>query len=361
MLLRGMKLTIVGTGLLLAVSANAQSPKFGFEYRAGLTYNDGNLEKTTGNDAQTSTDIELEFANITAEGEAAKNVNYAFSYDMLASHLDIGNVTMKFNDMMSFYAGRGKVAQGGWHHKDHYTEYNNVESAFGFGYSMNAPVNTYADSLGLQLNLAGLLSINAYNDVGVMDEDGDGVVSDEEKEASEHNGSGSHNDGHKSQLFTIEWMGNFNGWMPLVQLMSYDLNNSMAISAGVKGNVAGLGLLVNYTTDSRSDGDDEKTVYSQIDFHASYALSGFTPWLAFHQFAAKQPDTDSKINLGKDDLSDNAQLISLGVNCTSCGNGYVPYLSINSNSAKYAKDFSDASKEETKSGLEIKAGVMGKF
>ncbi len=66
--------------------------------------------------------------------------------------------------MMNIHVGRAKANIGGWHHKDHYGEYNDVESAYAFGYSMNSPIGSdYAvDSLGLQLNLAGVLSINAF-------------------------------------------------------------------------------------------------------------------------------------------------------------------------------------------------------
>ena len=366
MLYRGMKLSVVGTGMVLAASAFAegQSPKVGFEYRAGITYDDGKLQETDDVDAKSTTDIDLEYADIVVEGAAAPNVNYRFAYSLVGSEIAAGVVDYKFNDMVAFNIGYDTAIQGGWNFKDSCTTYAHTEGPAACAYS--APLSGAVNYAGVSLALAGTLKIAAMNDVANAS-----VAKNEDEKRDGINESGSSagykNEDQDTQAVAIEWTGNFDGWMPLVQLLNYDRSNSMAISLGVKGEVAGLSLMANYITDNRKNfvtdpKDGEIDNHTAIDVHVGYAVAGFTPWLAYHQMNVKQGGTDAKTNsmnteTGEYEWNDQAQSISVGVNCTAISTAYVPYLTVNSQSGKWM----EADKEETKSNMVIKAGVMGKF
>jgi hypothetical protein len=372
-LLKGSKLTMIGAaGMVLAAgAAQAEGPKFGLEYRAGLTYDDGKIHETKGADAEDSsfTEIEAESAKVTATGEAAKDVTYRFRYNALNSAVEHANTRLQFNKMMGFTVGRTKVNQGGWHAKDSWNEYNNTESRcgdqgatniqcegdFAFAYANSQAFKAFDDVVALHLALAGELSVQFLNDVD----------------------PGKYGYSNKGPAATIEWVGNFNGWMPLVQISSYERNKSQAFSVGVKGNAAGLGLALGYNLDNRKmKTGDETNTHTGIDVHVDYAVGGWTPWVAFHSFDVKQGGTDADTNSSPTPLTeaqilageklahssnvdDNGQAIAVGVQCNALGDGYIPYASIISSSGKYAE--AGTGDEETRNGLALKVGVMGKF
>jgi len=355
-LLKGLKFVCLGAaGALFATSLYAEShdhgshPKVGLEYRAGISHDDGKLQETTGVDASSSTMISTDVVKLTAEGEAAEHVSYMFSYDALNSAVHLANARLQLHDMLGLTIGRVKANQGGWHVKDFYGEYNAVEGNNAFGYGSQAmPFSTWSDSISLHVALAGELTVQLVDDVMCDGSSATCVYK---------------NTTNKGPAATIEWMGNFAGWMPLVQLASYDLNNSMAYSVGVKGGVAGLGLMLNYTADNRKNNlTDETDAHSQIDVHVDYSLGSWQPWLAYHAYDNKQGGTDVKANGAMTDMSDNISAITLGVKCNAVGEGYVPYLALVQSSGTWFKDGTGAvDSTETRSGMAIKAGVTGQF
>jgi len=378
-LFKGIKLVILGIASLALVSqamaqdATLAAPKFGFDYRAGLTYDDHGIEDYDGaaDDPSATTNIDLEVARLSATGEAAKNVTYKFRYNLLSNKVEVGMVKLKHSDMISFSAGRMKVNQGGYNVKKE--AYNNVSPGSEYNHSM--PFEKYSDMFGLHFNLLGTLTVQILDDVQherTTNDDG-AVLSD----------NGFKNDKAKGPAMTVEWMGDFDGWKPLVQLSSYDLNKSMYFVLGVQGKAAGLGLSLDYIMDNRTNhqyaddgttrtGEDAKNVLTGINAEVNYAMADFTPWVEYHSYANKQGDNkdagmeDQEGNVAvatsmaseSDYWDDNGTSISVGTNCNAMGQGYTPYLAVVQQSGKFLKADGET---ETLSNLMVKLGVFGAF
>lgn len=366
MLLKGLRVVLLGaSGFAIATAAFAEGPKVGIEYRAGVTYDDGGFEETDDVDAQSETEIAVEYLNLTAEGEAAKHVKYMFSYSTTHNELELGNATLMLGDMFSVLVGRDKTAQGGWHGMDHYMEYTDLHSAAASAYVSGAkPFETFEDMVALNVNLAGTLTLQLVDDVKMETTT---TVDDSGNETVTVTGNAyAKNDSNKGPAGILQWQGDFNGWMPLVQIGSYDLNNSQYYSIGIKGKVAGLGLMLNYLQDTRKnhsvDRDDPETdTISQIDVAFDYSFGGWTPYLAYNTFDYKQGGTDSDINTDTRNFDDNAQSISVGVVCNAVGSGYEPYLAIMSDSADVQDPKKAEGEAETRSNITAKLGVRGHF
>ena len=385
MLLKTLKWTIVGVaGLgfsaIALADGHGSSVNLGFKYRAGLTYDDRGITDTQANkdadkDPSSKTNIDLEYAKLTGWGEAAKNVKFGLQYNVKDSALEVAKLTYKHSGFMSIMVGRDQVHQGGYDFDAAGGHMGLVPSNY---YNSYVPFDRFTDMIELQFALAGELAIQFMDDItadtvttSTTDANGDTTTT-----TTADPDSTTKNEKNRNPAMTLQWSGNFNGWMPQVQIGSYDLNNSTYFGLGVKGKAAGVGVALDYINDSRfgvvRDGNgnrtdtDDKNVHTAISLHLDYALSSWTPFLAFHTYDVKQGDDlaaggeDLEGNPSGEEYSDNGQSISVGVTCNAMGAGYVPYLTLTQESGDF-DDSTEADKQESLTNMKIRVGVAGKF
>lgn len=344
----------------VARAADDASAKVGFEYHASLKHDDHGLtERSGGADPVKTTNIMLNNAKLNVEGVATKDVDYRFRYNMTGNSLELGYANLKLNPMINFLIGRYKVREGGFEVRDY--GYDTIASS---DYLAALPFSIYSDMVQVQLNMDfGTISLQ------LLDDRLPAAGATAAAAATMYNTSS------KQPAWIVEWLGSFGDWSPLVQLGSYDLNHSKYFVVGVNGKVSGLGLSLDYVSDQRAIKAGDKTLtdtHSNINFGASYALAGWTPWLKFSKYDVSE-STDSALRpketegndgstVGAEDFEDNGQMIQVGVNCDAFKAAYVPYAAIVSHSGTFlGTDATDASKTATLSNMTLQVGVHGKF
>lgn len=385
MLFKRFKMLIAGAAMLACSLANAEggNPKFGFQYRAGYTYNDHGIDdyKANADDPSATSSIDLEFVRLWASGEAAKDVNYDLSYNLKTNMLNLAYAKWKQSDMVSLSIGQDKVNQGGYDTK--YTTYNTL---LGNEYDNQKAFADYSPMVEVHLALAGQLTIQLLNDVQASSTTTTTTTTDpdtgEEKTTTTTIAeSGTKNTKAKGPAATIEWQGDFSGWKPLVQIGSYDLNHSHYFALGVDGSVAGLRLILDVVSDMRTyfardaagalTGEDATDNMMAYNFTAAYAVGGFTPWLEVHSYKNKQGDNKKIPREDADgnemrtagssaDWADNAMSYGIGAACNHFGEGYEPYLMVINETGKFM-DSKGGTGTENLSNLQVKVGVAGKF
>ncbi len=159
--------------------------------------------------------------------------------------------------------------------------------------------------------------------------------------------------------------------MPVVQIGSYDLNQSMYYSFGIKGDMAGLGFHANYLMDNRvvtlrngsgvkEDHKDFKNAMTAIDLHVNYSVGSWMPYLEFRTFDSKEDsDYEVKANTNSGSLTDNGQVLALGVACKALGKGYTPFVQLASSSGDFYEDNNITAKSEARSGSQLRMGIVG--
>ena len=379
MLVKVVKLTLLSVvGVAFATSALADhhgGPKLGVQYRAGLTYMDNGLDDVSGSttDPTSETSIDLEAAKVVATGMAAKDVNYTFRYNAISNAIELANAVWMHSGMLSIEFGRDKINQGGWTNLD--AGYDTITP--GNFYEQHMAFAAFSDVVAFHLALAGKLTLQLTNDVKA-DTTTTSTTTNGVTTTTTVSNSGSKNTKSRGPATILQWVGNFSGWMPLVQVASYDLNNSVYFVVGLKGKVAGLGLVIDYINDSRKYFErqngaltrkDVTDTHTGVNFWVDYAVGGFTPFLEYNMYDVKQgtdsgiaartsdPDGNAAGNTGN--WEDNGQAYSVGAICNHFSRGYEPYLAVTQKQGTFFKGATNST--EDLSELMVKLGVRGEF
>jgi hypothetical protein len=346
------------------VTTFADSAKIGAEFRAEAIYDNHGLEKVKGYDPDASTTVGVTKARIKIAGNLNKETTYAFRFNLLDPHktgtpLDYGYGTHWFTDMFGFTFGKAKVHQGGWDNMNG----NFRDHAKGALFD-NLVFPEYTPMIAVQAKVAGLLQLQIVDD----------VVAGEDATASYN----------KTQhpTWILGWKGDLGGINPIVDIGSYDNNKSMYVDIGVAAVMGGLNASLDYFMNNHTISDldssgkqkDFKDTASNIALKVRYDAGPVTPGLYFATYDNKQA-SDSKV--GKKDLKynttydatsgamdpqfdDNGQVAGIWVDVNTMGKGWTPYLAVVNKSGKFQKD-PTSTKEESRSDMQVKLGVLGDF
>jgi len=353
------------------VTTGATSAKLGGEFRAEWTHDDHGFEKATGYTPDATDTIAVQAANLKLAGNINKDTEFAMRFNLLdpspynGGPLQYGYGTHWFSKMIGFSMGKMKVAQGGWDTWG--ASYRDMASGV---YSDNLAFNEYENMIELQLKVAGTVRLQLLNDVSTN-------VNPYDAKA----GSGEWNQG-AHPTWVLGWQGEFGAIKPLVDLGSFDNNKSRWIDLGVATEMSGLAASLDiYMLDrvhkaADADGKAKELTDSAmaVTLNASYSIKGTaSPFLFFSTFDNKQGEDsdlgtkDAKVNSvtpatastpASMNWDDNGQTIAVGTTLDMMGKNFNPYFAIVSQSGKFADA---AGKEETKSNMWIKIGVLGEI
>lgn len=334
----------------VTVKTMAESAKVGAEFRAELNYDDHGLEKVTGYDPKATTAVQLQTLKLKLGGNINSNTEYKFRFNLLnptTTPVDYGYAT-HWMGAVGFSIGKMKVLQGGWDNMD-----NGFRDHIQGPYAKNLAFDKYEDMIALHLKAAGKVTLQLVNDV------------QGQWNTTEH------------PTFIIGWQGEFGPISPIVDIGTYDNQKSNWVDVGVKGNFSGLkaGLDVKMDTITAKDTTTGKAKESK-DTATSYTLkAGYEikdsayPWIYVSMYDRKQDKNDAKINsittdaAGKKTYSfdDNGMAWGVGADFLMLGKGWTPYAAIVSQGGKFAKDDTDVTKEEDKSKMQVRLGMLGEF
>ena len=356
------------------VTTGATSAKLGGEFRAEWVHDDHGYEKATGFTPTATDMIQVQRVALKYAGNLNANTEFAMRFNLLnvavgagidgniaGLPLEYGYGTHWFTKAIGFSMGKMKVAQGGWNTWD--SSYR--EHAKGV-YSSNLVFADYSDMIEMQMKMMGSIRLQLLNDVSGAN--------------AEWNTDGVH------PTWVLGWQGAFGPIQPVVDIGSYDNNKSRWIDVGVKTEMSGLvaSLDIYMKNDVHKFADPTATdknkeiadAATSITLNAAYAIKGTaTPFLFFSTFDNKQ-GTDSDIPAIKEEpkvnttvpasatspammvWNDNGQTFGVGANLDMMGKNFNPYFAIVSQSGKFADA---AGKEETKSNMWIKLGVLGEI
>jgi len=360
---KGLVLSALGCAVSASVFAADADHKMGFEYRAGLNYNNNGLTKREGYTPKATSELSLDAANFYSQGMAAKDVDYRFRVNLLGvnergemSLVEYGYVNLKMG-MLSVLVGRNKTHQGGFEVRDF--GYDTLHASDYLGV---LPFRLYEDMAQVSMEVAGTLSLQLVNDV--------------QAKTTAAGGSGYqtvyHNTAARQPAMIVEWIGNFGGFSPLVQIGSFDLNHDKFFSLGLQGAVAIAKFGLDYTMDNRQyDVGDKKLTdtLTNVNLDVAIAAGIVDPFLKISMYNNKQAADSS---LGKEDakantfsatggdFDDNGTRMTVGVVCNAISAGYRPYFSLSNHSGTFAKAATGTEKE-SRADMEIAVGVHGKF
>lgn len=343
------------------VTTGSKSAKLGVEFRSELTYDDHGLQKTDGFTPDKTTKIAVQAVNVKLSGWVNNDTEYGFRFNLLtpaAGVVEYGYGTHWFSKMVGFSVGRMRVHQGGWDNMD--SSYRTHATGV---YGDNLVYrSSYGDMIALHVMAGGKVTLQILNDVTTP----------------------SGGDWNKSAhpTWVLGWMGEFGPIKPLFDIGSYDNNKSRWIDVGIKTEMAGLAATLDFYNlnhvNKETDPTDGKAkeaadVATSITLNVAYEVKNVvTPWVYYSTYENKQAD-DSKLEL-KDEktnttvpatateptsfvFDDNGVVYGVGVDVQTFGKGWTPYLALVSRSGK----FLEAGKEETKSEMQVKLGVLGEI
>lgn len=360
-------------GAALASSASAQdanvttgskSAKLGGEFRSELTYDDHGLQKTDGFKPDKTTTIAVQAVNVKLSGWVNNDTEYGFRFNLLSPAkgvVEYGYGTHWFSKMVGFSFGRMRVHQGGWDNMDgsYRTHVTGV-------YGDNLAYRSFDDMIALHVMAGGKVTLQILNDVTTA------------------TGGSWNKSAHPT--WVLGWMGEFGPIKPLFDIGSYDNNKSRWIDVGIKTEMNGLFATLDFynlsavdkAVDTSGKAKEATDVATSITLNVGYEVKGsVTPWLYFSTFENKQADDDklvparkdSKVNSASTDPAtgvtsygweDNGVVYGVGVDIHSMGKGWTPYVALTSRSGKFPKA-TDPTKEETKSEMQVKIGVLGEI
>jgi hypothetical protein len=353
------------------VTTLAKSARIGGEFRSELIYTNNGLAKVKGYDPEASTNIGVTAAKIKLHGNINPETEYGFRFNLLDpgkdGPLEYGYGTHWLNQMMGFSFGKMKVIQGGWDNLD-----SSYRSHAGGKYFDNLVFDEYTPMIAFHVKAAGEVTLQLVDDKVTPDTVTAGEVNAASFNKTEH------------PTFILGWKGEFGPISPLVDFGSYDNNKSRYFDVGVKTEMNGLYASLDFwslnhvmrvpnpTTGKFKEATDTAT---SISLNVAYEVKNLvTPWLYFSTYDRKQADEkslgmeDAKFNSEPTDptdpstyaFDDNGVVYGVGVDVASMGKGWTPFLALVNTSGKFEKP-SEKGKEETRSQLEVKLGVLGEI
>lgn len=351
------------------INTGGMEATIGGEFRADLTHDNHGLGKTTSpeyNPSKTTT-FATHVARVLWEGKLDANTEYHLAFNVLGNSDNIvANATWWHSKMLGFSIGRMKVNQGGWDHKG--GEWNTVIDNLGSSaYQLGETHAGNEDGLAIHVNAFGNLTLQLVNDVVA----GTGGFA-----------AGRKNTEAKQPAMVLEWTGDFSGIMPIVQVGSFDLNNSKFFDVGAKTSMSNVGIQFDYMASmisqagtSATTGEAKRYTHnvSNITLAADYTMKGLVkPFFYFNSFDVKQPAEDGNKDLTGNsttiataatpaayNFDDNGSVIGFGAWCLATGNYAMPYAAVTMRSGKWLKVGS--TETEAKNDMTMKVGLAAKF
>lgn len=370
-ILSGMLLSSAALAEDTVVKTAADTLKIGGEFRSELLYDNHQLEKGPGMEPEATTELQVQKARIKLSGKINPDTDFAFRFNLLdpstTGPLEYGWGKHWLSKNVGFSMGRQKVLQGSFD----LLEENFKTHAIG-AYEKNLAFAKYQDMAAVHVVAGGALTLQLFND----------VVRD---------ATYSYRWNEKKHLtWVLGYRGSFGPIEPMVNFGSYDNSKSKWVDVGIKTEMAGMSAHLNYYSNSESKrGIDAATgkakavtdVGTSISAYVAYELKGKAkPWLYVSKFDKVQGDGTGTDLGGKDrdynkfdtdktsgavtgyKFDDNAVVWGTGVDLTSLGKGFTPYLAVVGKSGQWLKDNNPAeTKSESKSQLLLRLGVLGEI
>ena len=366
----GILAALMAPSLAWADMHMGKDTRVGIEYRGELTYDDHELQKFTGNEPAKTTEIDLKWIKATLDHDIMDGTSFHFRYawgrewpyavsitnvtpaPVPVSYPEYAYLSHKLNDQFSLDLGRMKILQGGYE-----TMNNEFDSLIRSIYTMwGQPFKLYDSAIAVHFHTVGRVPLQLVNDVPA------GTTTTGFK--------GYKTTAHKQPAFILQYWGDFNGSMPLLQYGSYDTGRSNFVALGVgfmKNNVSGW---VDYVLDTNKDTADKEHKATNMSLRVSYDMGSVEPFLGYVTTDIKQdPDVDgntftgswvSATNFYTGDFTDNFNAWVLGTYFMKHGKSFRPFFAVIGQGAKMFKD-ANANSTETRSGMMLKVGVNGKI
>jgi hypothetical protein len=354
------------------VQTAADTMKVGGEFRSEWIYDNHGLEKTDGNDPDSTSAFQMTAAKIKFKGNLNKDTEYAFRFNLFnpdrKGPLEYGYGTHWFGKALGFSFGQMKVLQGG---------FDNIDGSYRTHvkrpYQADLAYETiYEPMLAAHVMAAGKITLQILNDKTVS--------------ATDPNRWNQ----NKTQTWALGYRGKFGPIEPMLNYGSYDNNKSSWMDVGIKTEMAGLVASVDYWMDKEvlkgrkvadNKPDEVEQTSSNIAVNLGYVIKDTAmPWVYFSTYEKKQADTgasvailsadaetgettpvaseDRKYNTAPDKLDDNAVVWGVGADLLMFGKGWSPFVALIGTSGKFQKA---AGGEETRSSLQAKVGVLGEI
>lgn len=287
-----------------------------------------------------------EFENTPAGGESSDRLNYAFKqariigkadisdrvhifmrYSILKNQLQRYHLYFDITDNLKILAGLQKARVFGWHRR-----ISNGLLAIESSYVSSA-YRPFSDSLMLEVeykHLNNKFTIQLAEDyINCATITGDSCVS--------NNRLNEKNQKNLSQPALItEWTGNWNGFMPLLQLASYDLSKSYSYAVGFRFVNSFIDLHADYVEDHRANyvaqGASRQKVNSTLrgyTIHSQFPLNSFRPYLHYSSFDIDS-DSGSSPRTLYNGSTPGGKTIGAGCYYENFGEYARPYVSIES-------------------------------
>lgn len=362
---KSLSLVAAASGLVLSTNVFAAEVKINTDVELGLEYHFQLLHTDDGlkaDGAETKeTDFHTRAAKLYARGKLTDQISWHVLYQADSAKLERYWLSNKVTDELEVNIGQQKIKTFGWHRRLTSSATSPIRS------SMITSINPLTDKLAVDLvyKMFGTWSL-AF----VKDYFDPSATCNTSATATCKSWNGY--EVQKQPAIVAEWIGSFGEWQPLIQYSRYDRNHSSSLSAGVRFKNDLADAYVDYTVDERNDkglnavsgkAEDRENKSTGIVVYGEFFTGTYTPYLMYStvdvdQWAApgaKEIETNAD---GRTD--DNEQIIATGVFYEGFGKHYRPYLGLVSTSGNYV-DAKDATKEETRSKLDIQLGLTGKF
>ncbi len=320
------------------VKPKIKLPDFHFAYNYEVKRSDDGLYKDAGTDKGTITN-RLRDLRVGLSGEGTKNFFYDIEFNgantsevntAIIDHAELKLVHNKF----TFVIGTPKGSVYGWRQKlngpmDYTNSASNSSSPWG---------RTDTAQVSYNLGGAGSLTLQSARDTET---------------------NTSFNTRENSNATTFEWMGNFNGFSPLLQYASYDEGHSNTGTVGLRYKNEKLDVRFDYISDMKyTNVSSEKDTHTGINLEGYYYFNDVEAFLLYSTFDKTQNGTDIKRNDTTAAYDDNKQTMALGGTYLGHGTGFKPYFVYVINSGKFLDTNSSIS---TFKENHISVGIKGSW
>jgi hypothetical protein len=362
---------------LTSVKVGVLDAKLGMDYRAEIERHDhGLMKKDNVNEKPTATsNLALRVAKLRLSGKLDQGIDFKLVFNMQKTGTNDGVENALFTywltDNLGFGMGKDKVKQGGFEMKQPAHEmfmYSAYKEA-------SAPFYEYQPVAQLTAKMAGYWTLQVTEDVSKKKYSAAGVANPEARSSGQQPAA------------ILEWMGDFYGVSPLIQVGAYDLGKSLYTNAGLKVSAGGFDGSADYMFDQRARyvaGEKLTDKLTTVAVSASYLIGPVRPFAKFTNFDVKQSDDkgskdlsgnkkylkvtkDDKGNIvtfsdadGNKNYEDNAQSWMVGTFIGERKKLYRPYIAYVSRSGKFYKS-TTSDDTETKTESMVKVGLSGEF
>lgn len=324
-------------------------------------YNDGLKEGLTGEKSSTATlSLSALEVEIFDQNKSSK-FEYYFKFDLLSeSPVNQGFTSFNLSKEVKFFIGKIRVNQGGWHVKDR----SIGTVARGIYEKEHMPFDETAVLFAFSTDIAGEITLQFLNDP---------------VKPSPFPDAPYWNSYEKQPAVTVEWIGEFGPFYPLLQLGSYDFSHSKYFLLGTKTRMSSLTASFDFVQDLRShkvkDLDGYKNLQGILQswsFNCSYEYKNILrPGLFVSSFDYREPEDENTNSQLVDYKGNNTEIV--GEETSFNDNGYVwsisadylgineevqPYIAIIGRSAKWIVPLKGI---ETKTDLKFNMGIIGRI